>query len=325
MHFCIIKDNEKYASRRTRFGILGVEFQTGGSVFPKMGHKSPILPDKMNSGGATGTPVCLLHLPGKSGIIAVTNLQAATEGRNMKNKKGLISISLGLLLIAAALFLIAYNRNEERNAQRSVQTVLAQLETQLPLDVPPMPTAPAAQPGTPQPDTAQPDAEVPDTPQAPPPVPVEDPEPEHVIPDYVLNPNMEMPVVQVEGQDYIGVLELPTLDLKLPIISEWNEERLKLAPCRYSGSLYLGDLVIAGHNYQSHFGTLKKLAIHDPVIFIDADGNIFYYEVELLDILEPEDIEEMTSGEWDLTLFTCTTGAAYRIAVRCAPVEQDEP
>ena len=40
-------------------------------------------------------------------------------------------------------------------------------------------------------------------------------------------------------------------------------------------------------------------------------------QIEALLVLEPTDIEEMLSEEWDLSLFTCTFGGATRITVRC--------
>ena len=36
-----------------------------------------------------------------------------------------------------------------------------------------------------------------------------------------------------------------------------------------------------------------------------------------LEILQPTAVEEMTSGDYDLTLFTCTYGGATRFTVRC--------
>ena len=57
--------------------------------------------------------------------------------------------------------------------------------------------------------------------------------------------------------------------MSLPIISEWNDTRLKQAPCRFQGSVYLNNLIIAGHNYKKHFGGLKNLQIGDVVIFTD--------------------------------------------------------
>ena len=48
------------------------------------------------------------------------------------------------------------------------------------------------------------------------------------IPDYILNPDMEMPKTKVDGQEYIGVVEIPALSLTLPVISECNDEKLKI-------------------------------------------------------------------------------------------------
>ena len=140
------------------------------------------------------------------------------------------------------------------------------------------------------------------------------------IPDYQLNPEMEMPEVMLEeldGAACIGVLEIPAIDLKLPVLSEWSYPLLKKAPCRYSGSAYLDNLVIAAHNYRTHFGKLKELEMGDEVIFTDAAGNRFEYKVAAVEALTPQSVEDMTSGEWALSLFTCTLDGKNRVTVRC--------
>lgn len=140
------------------------------------------------------------------------------------------------------------------------------------------------------------------------------------IPDYQLNPEMEMPEVMLEELDgvaCIGVLEIPEIDLKLPVLSEWSYPLLKKAPCRYSGSAYLDNLVIAAHNYRTHFGKLKELETGDEVIFTDAAGNRFEYKVAVVEALTPQSVEDMTSGEWALSLFTCTLDGKNRVTVRC--------
>ena len=139
-------------------------------------------------------------------------------------------------------------------------------------------------------------------------------------PLYELYPNMEMPVLQADGKSYIGVLDIPALGLSLPIISQWSYPDLKLAPCRYTGSAYSGNLILAGHNYPSHFGGLKNLRSGDTVCFTDADGNQFFYQVAELEVLDGTAVEEMTAGDWQLTLFTCTYGGQSRVAVRCVSV-----
>ena len=141
--------------------------------------------------------------------------------------------------------------------------------------------------------------------------------PTEEIPDYILNPEMDMPTAQIDGADYIGILDMPTLGLKLPVMSDWDYPSLKIAPCRYSGSAYKGNLVIAAHNYNYHFGTIKNLGIGDRITFTDSDGNVFQYQVAAIETLDPYDVEDMIDGEWNLTLFTCTIGGQSRVTVRC--------
>ena len=140
------------------------------------------------------------------------------------------------------------------------------------------------------------------------------------IPDYQLNPEMEMPEITLEDLDgaaCIGVIEIPAIDLKLPVLSEWSYPLLKKAPCRYSGSAYLDNLVIAAHNYRTHVGKLKELETGDEVIFTDVVGNRFEYKVAAVEALTPQSVEDMTSGEWALILFTCTLDGKNRVTARC--------
>lgn len=136
-------------------------------------------------------------------------------------------------------------------------------------------------------------------------------------PEYILNPDMKMPVKKINGMDYIGVLRVPALNLKLPVLNKWSYDNLTVSPCRYIGSVYLNNLIIAAHNYRSHFAFLRELQQGDSVSFTDMSCNRFNYEVVETEILLPEQVDEMKSGDWDLTLFTCTFGGEYRITVRC--------
>lgn len=206
----------------------------------------------------------------------------------MKRRKGRIPILLGLLFIVAALSLSGYNIWDEARAEKSVLRTSARLEEMIPEPLPSQP---------------------------------EDTPPEEVMyPDYLLNPKMDMPEQELDGVAYIGSLSIPALELELPVISEWSYPNLKIAPCRYQGSAYLDNLVIAAHNYESHFGRLRELSPGDQVLLTDMAGNEFCYEVMELEILAPTAIEEMTLGEYDLTLFTCTISGQSRFTVRCGRV-----
>lgn len=110
----------------------------------------------------------------------------------------------GLLLIAAALCLFVYNKREAESAAQTAEQALQEIS-----DVPHVLEQP------------------------------QESEIHSIIPDYISDPTMEMPTVEVDGNFYIGILEIHALELSLPVISEWNDTRLKQAPCRYKGSVYL--------------------------------------------------------------------------------------
>lgn len=123
------------------------------------------------------------------------------------------------------------------------------------------------------------------------------------------------------GPGYIGVLEIPVLGLILPINSEWTEAAAESSPCRYRGSISNKDLIIAGHNYSSHFGSLHTLQIGDDVYVTDAGQKKHTYKVENIEIIHGAAIDKMEAGEWDLTLFTCDYMGTRRITIRCQSVE----
>ena len=140
---------------------------------------------------------------------------------------------------------------------------------------------------------------------------------EEETPDYQVFPDMEMPVKEIDGNDYIGVLKFSTFGMEMPVMRDWSYPKLKISPCRYSGSAYKNDMVICAHNYDCHFGVLKSMIPGEVITFTDMDGNEFLYEVAEIEVLDPFATEEMTSGDWDLTLFTCTYGGQERVTVRC--------
>ena len=57
----------------------------------------------------------------------------------------------------------------------------------------------------------------------------------------------EMSTINIAGYDYIGSIIIPTLSLELPVMSNYDNERLNVSPCRYYGSIYTNDLIICGH------------------------------------------------------------------------------
>lgn len=139
--------------------------------------------------------------------------------------------------------------------------------------------------------------------------------------DYAKIEDFEMPTVTVDGRKYIGRIQIPRLNVSLPILKECTQENLWISPCCYKGSAYNDNMILAAHNYSSHFGRLSRLNAGDDVMFFDVDGNRFEYKLTEIETLKNNDVELMEEGEWDLTLFTCTYGGRYRITARCKRVK----
>ncbi len=137
-------------------------------------------------------------------------------------------------------------------------------------------------------------------------------------------PHEDDPFAMIDGYAYIGTLSVPRFGLELPVISTWSYPALRKAPCCYAGSAGTNDLVICGHNYERHFGHIHNLRPGDSVTFTNVLGHVFFYEVEEVVILQPTEVESMISGDWDLTLFTCTIGGRTRVTVRCRQTDDEE-
>lgn len=198
----------------------------------------------------------------------------------MRKSPGILCIVIGCVLLLAALGLYGYNRYEDAQAGAEAQVVVQDLEQKLEQ------TVSKAESTETSADSEE-----------------------------MLSP--ELPVVMLDGYDYIGVISIPAIDIKLPVMSDWSYPKLKISPCREFGSSRTDDLVIAAHNYESHFGKLGSVSVGDNVIFTDMDGVENHYIVQKTDILQPTDVDAVEHSGYDLVLYTCTYGGKTRITVFC--------
>ena len=199
----------------------------------------------------------------------------------MPKRADIVIIAVGAVLILSALLLLIYNRCEDVRAGQEAESLLASVEAAI---------------------SAQ-EMAAPNKPES----------------TEALSPALdpEMPVVTLGGYEYVGYVEIPTLGLKLPVMAEWDYTRLQIAPCRQSGSSRTDNLVIAAHNYDTHFGKLKELSKGDTVIFTDMEGIVSTYCIEKLETLSPDAVDTVLNSGYDLVLYTCTKGGRTRVIVFC--------
>lgn len=197
----------------------------------------------------------------------------------MKRKLGIALMSLGLMLLAGAVGLLIYNQREANRAEA------------VSLELLPAVSEAIAQQQTQEP---QPTLPLPTEPTAP-----------------------RMKAVEVDGHLCVGYISIPRLKLELPVLAECTDENLKISPCLFTGTTMEDDLTIAGHNYRRHFGPIRRLKPGNDVIFVDMDGNVIHYHVAAVDAVPPTAAEEVTSGQFDLALITCTYGGKTRLVIYC--------
>lgn len=195
---------------------------------------------------------------------------------------------LGTLLILGSMLLYGHNRIQDSNAGQTAENLLPQLVQQIPEE------------------------------------PVEMDLAQQIIPVELWDPeDLKMKETVIGGDLYIGYLSIPALELDLPILAGWNYDLLQKAPCRYTGSTKTDDLVLMAHNYDKHFGRISTLNMGDSLFFTDMDGIVTAYSVVGQDVLVPDAVEEMISGDFDLTLFTCTYGGKSRVTVYCDRISEE--
>lgn len=225
----------------------------------------------------------------------------------MMRRFGTLLTAIGLLLMAGGLGLVIYNMWDNNRAGDASDAILKQIEEeQADMGVSNAPAPPSRS-----------DKDVDD----------------RVTDKDAWRYGQTMPVTLVDGFQYIGILEIPSLGIRLPVMDTWDYDRLRISPCLYSGSYYTDDMVICGHNYQRHFSPIKGVDIDADVCFITADKVIYHYTVSNRETVQPTSVEQMIRNmnnrdpedgdmeDWDLTLFTCNTGGQTRCAVRCIRAE----
>lgn len=206
----------------------------------------------------------------------------------MRSKAGVLCIVAGVLLMLSALGFYFFNQKEDAQAQTAVRQVIPQLVERIQEST-------EVESGFNQEAFSQ--LQIPT--------------------ELLTEEDKAMTEVEIDGYLYIGYVSIPALELDLPIMSSWSYPQLSISPCRYTGSVRGEDMVLMGHNYVSHFGKLSNLQLGDVVRFTDMDGAVIEYAVVGKDLLPAAAVEEMTSGDFDLTLFTCNYSGKSRVTIYC--------
>ena len=130
-------------------------------------------------------------------------------------------------------------------------------------------------------------------------------------------PHTGMPVLEVDGVDYVGILEVPAFGITLPVADHWDSKKLASGPARFCGSVYESSLVIGGADYAGQFGFCDKIENGSIITVTDMTGVQFSYTVVRVDRASSAKGQWLQDGQSDLTRFCRDMYAMEYIAVRC--------
>ena len=210
----------------------------------------------------------------------------------MRKRIGIICLIVGAVLILSALLLFFFTRLTDHNAGKQAEAMLDDIREEIKLRM-----ENTGENDTPDTGTTDSSAGAEDTSPS--------------------DESTDMPVFEINGNGFVGYLTIPALSLELPVLSEWNGDyaKLNIAPCRHFGSTITDDLVIAGHNYTSHFAYLSELSVGHTIIFTDMNGNAVTYSIEKFEVVDPDKVDYIKNSGYDLVLYTCTYSGSTRFTV----------
>lgn len=139
------------------------------------------------------------------------------------------------------------------------------------------------------------------------------PEPQGAVPE--ARRDNSMPVLSLEGEDYIGILEFPAFGSALPVGANWgNSSRY---PCRFSGSVYDRSIRIGATTQAGQYDFYREISVGDTLYFTDMTGNRYSYVVADIRYTRHASEEIPDSRKADLTLFIQNVFAFEYIQIYC--------
>ncbi len=130
-----------------------------------------------------------------------------------------------------------------------------------------------------------------------------------------------------EGYKIEGIIEIPQIKIKYPIINETNETTMKISVTKFYGPNIneIGNYTIAGHNNidGTMFGKTKYLKIGDIIKITDLKNKTIDYKIFKIYSVSPDDVsilENINSEKREITLITCTNGRKQRLITKAVEI-----
>jgi len=130
--------------------------------------------------------------------------------------------------------------------------------------------------------------------------------------------DVSMPMLEINGEDFVGIIEIPLYHKQLPVYGSWSKHKVSSFPCRFDGNLYDGSLIIGGSDGAGQFDFMKNISIGDSVFLTDMTGGRYYYKVDWVELTSDATSETLASDTADMVLFARNSYSLDYTVVRCS-------
>ena len=137
-----------------------------------------------------------------------------------------------------------------------------------------------------------------------------------------------LPELEFKGYKIEGIIEIPKINIKYPIIDHTNEETMKVSITKFWGpqANEIGNYTVAGHNNKdgTMFGKTKYLQIGDKIKLTNLKNETIEYEIIKKYSIDPDDVscvESVENGTREITLITCTNGHKNRLVTKARQIK----
>lgn len=127
----------------------------------------------------------------------------------------------------------------------------------------------------------------------------------------------EMPALEIQKDDFIALLEIPSYGLKLPVSDTWDSKKVMSYPCRFSGSVYHGTLVVGGFDQAGQFDFFDRISNDETILVTDMTGCEYAFAVHSVERSSSAEAEVLIDDDADLTIFVRDAQLLEYIILRC--------
>ena len=139
------------------------------------------------------------------------------------------------------------------------------------------------------------------------------PQPQGAVPE--VRRDNTMPHLSLEGEDFVGILEMPRYGSVLPVCGNWGS--ISRYPCLFNGNVYEQTIQIGGTAQKGQFDFYREISVGDSVFFTDMEGNRFSYRVTDIRYEKHADPASLGRKDGALTLFIKNPYAFEYVLVFC--------